>query len=601
LSAVEGNAMRETVHRILASPGFEKSGRARELLTYLVNEEIAGRGEQIKGYTIAVDVFGKGTKFDASTDPLVRVHVGRLRDLLDTYYRNEGASDAFRLRIPKGGYRPEYSAFNAEGKQTGISTPDVFGLGDGGDDFLSDLRKALPPSLVKTASGDKDHGSATDSGQAVVNIVVRHVRLYWLAFALIIGMLSYLLYSQFLDSEAKGSQIASAETASLAEPRRGFRGAPGNDLLPSIEIVVEQETPVVKAVFTELRNAVPRFDNVRLVRIGAQSQGAEQSTHYFLRLFPGANAGQAVVNLDSRMTGATLQSDTFSPADPKFPLAKQLAGFLTKALGEAGVIYGDIGAADSQNAMTSCILLNQAYFLDPSDLGHRKAYDCFNKLALRGTRSALVYAELSALVFEAVTDKRDYPADASTERAQKLAEKALSLGPDSASAHRAMSFAFSKTGDGNQSIKSAEKAYQRNPYNLDLVASYGYALTMTQGDFRKGGDLLREAVDGVSTPQPWWVYGLVAAYYAKGNHELAYSYTDRIRTRTAAHYVGLRLAAAMRSGHLDEAEILAGELKSGQSRFAADPEGFFKRAKYPLALTAKLLEDLAAFDIPASQ
>jgi len=33
-----------------------------------------------------MDVFGKGADFDPATDPLVRVHAGRLRELLSNYY-----------------------------------------------------------------------------------------------------------------------------------------------------------------------------------------------------------------------------------------------------------------------------------------------------------------------------------------------------------------------------------------------------------------------------------------------------------------------------------------------------------------------------------
>ena len=41
-----------------------------QLLKYLVNETLAGRQDNLKGYTIGVDVFNKEDDFDAEHDPL---------------------------------------------------------------------------------------------------------------------------------------------------------------------------------------------------------------------------------------------------------------------------------------------------------------------------------------------------------------------------------------------------------------------------------------------------------------------------------------------------------------------------------------------------
>ena len=74
--------MRETLERILTSETFGRSERARNLLRYLVEQEQAGHADRLKGFAIAVDVFGKDTDFDPSTDAVVRVQAGRLRELL---------------------------------------------------------------------------------------------------------------------------------------------------------------------------------------------------------------------------------------------------------------------------------------------------------------------------------------------------------------------------------------------------------------------------------------------------------------------------------------------------------------------------------------
>ncbi|MFP5078232.1 hypothetical protein ACLE20_13065 [Rhizobium sp. YIM 134829] len=91
---------------VLASDVFARSERLRAFLTYVVEKELAGEAQQLKGYTIAIDVFGRSQNFNADSDPLVRVHAGKLRKLLTHYYETEGVDDPWQIEIPKGGYTP---------------------------------------------------------------------------------------------------------------------------------------------------------------------------------------------------------------------------------------------------------------------------------------------------------------------------------------------------------------------------------------------------------------------------------------------------------------------------------------------------------------
>jgi adenylate cyclase len=94
------------LERILASDSFARAGRSSAFLRFVVEEALAGRSKRIKGYTIGVEVFGRGTDFDAQSDPLVRVEAGRLRHRLADYYLNEGRGNPLRIELSKGGYRP---------------------------------------------------------------------------------------------------------------------------------------------------------------------------------------------------------------------------------------------------------------------------------------------------------------------------------------------------------------------------------------------------------------------------------------------------------------------------------------------------------------
>jgi len=102
--------VRAELARVLGSSVFAQATRATEFLRFVVDETLAGRADRLKGYTIAVEVFGKPADFDAQSDPLVRVEAGRLRRRLVEYYHGEGRDDEVRIALPKNGYTPTFTA-----------------------------------------------------------------------------------------------------------------------------------------------------------------------------------------------------------------------------------------------------------------------------------------------------------------------------------------------------------------------------------------------------------------------------------------------------------------------------------------------------------
>ena len=102
------DAIRATVERIVASPDFAASDRARRFLRYVVEETLSGRSERIKAFSVAVEVFGRDESFDPQNDPVVRIEAGRLRRALEHYYLLSGQDDPVIIDIPKGGYVPTF-------------------------------------------------------------------------------------------------------------------------------------------------------------------------------------------------------------------------------------------------------------------------------------------------------------------------------------------------------------------------------------------------------------------------------------------------------------------------------------------------------------
>src|SRR5947207_527946 len=83
--------------RIETSSGFTRAGRLTHFLRYITEEALAGRAEQLKEYTIAIEVFGRPTSYDPQVDSLVRVQASLLRTRLQQYYSNEGRDEPIRI------------------------------------------------------------------------------------------------------------------------------------------------------------------------------------------------------------------------------------------------------------------------------------------------------------------------------------------------------------------------------------------------------------------------------------------------------------------------------------------------------------------------
>ena len=99
-------AIRQQLDRVLNSGPFHQAQRRQRFLEYIVNEALAGRGERLKGYNVALAVFDRPETFDPHLDPIVRIEAARVREKLREYYEGDGEGDPIRISLPKGTYTP---------------------------------------------------------------------------------------------------------------------------------------------------------------------------------------------------------------------------------------------------------------------------------------------------------------------------------------------------------------------------------------------------------------------------------------------------------------------------------------------------------------
>ncbi|HEV2990084.1 MAG TPA: hypothetical protein VG759_16700 [Candidatus Angelobacter sp.] len=92
--------------KILESKPFAGAIRSKYFLQYTVSKLLEGQINQIKEYTIGVEVFGKDESFDPRCSPIVRVEAARLRKKLQAYVNHYGMGDVLIIDLPKGTYVP---------------------------------------------------------------------------------------------------------------------------------------------------------------------------------------------------------------------------------------------------------------------------------------------------------------------------------------------------------------------------------------------------------------------------------------------------------------------------------------------------------------
>ncbi|RWE44891.1 hypothetical protein [Mesorhizobium sp.] len=572
-------AVRETLERLLASETFGRSERARKLLRYLVEREQAGEADRLKGFSIAMDVFGKDGDFDPSTDAVVRVQAGRLRELLQQYFANEGVAEPVRIAIPRGGYVPAYE-LNA------IRLPEP----------------AKPAEQIEAVAAPSEHPGDAIAATALLApaaapepSVARHLRFFWMAIAVVIAMLGVLILRQGSGALLAGNDLAATvETAGLTG---SIAPSPASEALPLVYIAVKASGTDASRVAATLRAGLSGFDTIEFIGRDTVNKAdpVTSATSFIFDILPGPDTGDITIELQSVATGRVLLSRNLTAADSApTTVESRIAGILTSALPGSGTIYSYLEQSGIQTGLTQCLLFNGKYYLDQNARTHEAAYRCLENLAENGAKSSLVYSELASLQLEAVNDHYAYPPDATIDKALTFAHRAVQMGPTSPNAHRAYGYIYSRLGNADEALRWMRKAYDLNRYDIAMAAAYGYGLIFA-GRYAEGTPILARAVDASSGHPTWWDFGLFAGELMLGDTNKAAIASSSLRTTaTKSHYLAARLIGAKIAGQDNLARKLLDELNAKFPKFAADPRATFIDRKYPPDLTERLVGALRA-------
>lgn len=98
----------DLVVRISESQRFAKSARLRDFLLYVCRAALDNHAGEISEQKIGERVFHRPPDYNPNEDNIVRSQARLLRQKLEAYFATEGAEEPLMLRIPKGGYVPEF-------------------------------------------------------------------------------------------------------------------------------------------------------------------------------------------------------------------------------------------------------------------------------------------------------------------------------------------------------------------------------------------------------------------------------------------------------------------------------------------------------------
>jgi hypothetical protein len=104
----ERAAVQRQLDRLLENPHFSNSKRFPSFLRFIVQEELEGRGDQLKERTLGIEVFGRDPGYDTTSDPIVRVTAAEIRKRIAQYYQDAARPNELRISLPPGSYIPHF-------------------------------------------------------------------------------------------------------------------------------------------------------------------------------------------------------------------------------------------------------------------------------------------------------------------------------------------------------------------------------------------------------------------------------------------------------------------------------------------------------------
>lgn len=493
------------VRRILADPTFQASPARRDLLRFVVEETLAGRADRLKGFTIALAVFGRTDGFDPQADPVVRVEARRLRRDLHSYYAAAGRRDPVVISIPKGGYVPQF---------------------EWGD--------------VETA-GEAPPSAAAPAAPASVDRADRRRR--WSALTLsalaLVGALGW------AGAGRLGSWQGSHRTAT--DLPRGPKIA----VLPFLSLGEDPaQTYFAQGITDQIVTDLARFKALSVVATqaavthqepSADPQRLRQELGIDYLLTGSVRNDEDQIRLSARLvdagSGQIIWSEAYrralSPSDI-FEIQDDISRQVSAVIGSSYGVIAEAGQTEAQRrpptslAAYDCVLRYYHYqrSFDPPE--HARVRACLERAVELEPDYAEAWAVL-ANVYAQEHRQRYNPRPAlydARERSLEAAKRAVAIEPRNPTAQLMLANALFDRHDLAGFEAAAERARALNPNDPDILAHFGLRLVY-MGAWERGLALVTRAIALNPEFPAWYQDPLIFQAYQAGDYERALAEVER--------------------------------------------------------------------------
>ena len=481
--------IREQLERILNSRCFEQAGRSSKFLRFAADQTLAGFGDRLKGYTIAVEVFGRPADFDAQNDPLVRVEAGRLRRRLAEYYAGEGKGDQLRVDLPRGGYAVVWSYPPA-------------------------------PEPPRHASMSGPAGSTLAPATALLKRRRRRLRA-WVIAALLVVLSALVVVQQLRLSSRAGSDFPTLAEALARNGKPPIVVVPFEDLsaqpgLRGLADALTEETllalndPELFAVATEPGAGGARDSGSSRVVIPVNVPAA-----YLLNgsVRDGVDGVRITARVLATSTGTQLWNVAYDePSGIKRSSTDQER--IANKIAAIAEPYGPIYDAelervqrlpDDMLSTRDCVLKYYDYRRRLDAGSHESALKCFERTTKIPKAQATAWAGLALLL----ADRHAYgygappmAGAAPLDRAREAARTALDIDGDSVLANLALAQVQFFAGEDFR--RTGERALALRPNRPQTLAALG-TLYVFAGDAERGLPMVDRSIELTIKP-PGWIY-----------------------------------------------------------------------------------------------
>lgn len=539
--------------RVLSSQHFHASERRRAFLRFVVEETLAGRGGSMKGYTIALAVFGRSESFDPQADPVVRLEARRLRRDLDSYYVDAGRDNPVRIVIPKGSYVPCFERHA--------------------------LSPEPPVSVRRSDAGNFQRPETAISGNGSGGAKFRRA-LITAAFVAItlIGLLTSWIW---LAAPAP-PRPAARDPAVLIMPFEAL--SPGDNA-----------RYLASGIGQELTSNLYQFEGFRLFTSPASavqppSPPLDPPDHradivYVVSGSVQANAEEVRVTttVSNASSGQVVWARTYTrTADPRslMETQRQLAGEIATVIGQpSGVVKNDIGNRPLPRNMESyiCVLRALGYQRTFARALFDPAMRCLEETVQRDPEYSDAWAMLGWLHTHA--GRLGYTGLSNTHdefaKALEATSRAVQLQPNNPLALKALAATYHYLGRYEESDRVGRQAIRLNPNDPDALGQFGWRLAV-RGNFSEGVPMLKQAIERTLNPPAWYFHFIAVDLYRKGEYEQML----HVAEQAALSDTGFsQLLIAIANAELGRRGATAAALArmSQYEPLARDPAGFLRR------------------------